>query len=415
MLALIDCNNFFVSCERLFNPRLKGQPVVVLSGDNGCIIARSQEAKKLGIPMGAPYFEWASLCSKYGVHTLSSNFALYLDMSERVMQTVRRFSPEVEVYSVDEAFISLADIPAEKLYAYAQEIRRTVYQWTGIPASIGVSSTKTLAKVATHFAKPRKDGVCVLEEEKREACLARLPVGEIWGVGARIAAKLKAKHIYTALQLAQMQDVPLRKSFGVVGLRLAMELRGIVCCTLYEKHEKKQSISTAKALVPPLTALQDLLAIVAGDVASVAVKLRRQQELASYIVVMLVAAEDKVSPRYIQKASKPFFEPTSYTPHLISTAKELFQTIYKEGLLYKKVGILLGGFVPETGARQHLFDRISHEQRQKELRLMHLCDRVNEKYGKKTVYFAAEEKRPNRSTKRTPQYTTEWNEILSVD
>jgi DNA polymerase V len=412
MLALIDANNFFVSCERVFNPKLEKKPVVVLSGNDGCIVARSQEAKALGIPMGAPAFEYKVLFKKYGVVALSSNFALYLDMSRRLMQIIRTFAPACEVYSVDEAFILLDGMTEVDMLAFCVKIRQQILQWTGLPVSIGIAPTKTLAKVANHHAK--KEGVFLLNEEKRKGCLEAFAVHELWGIGRRLTERLQKKEVYNAWALASCSDAWLKKELSVVGLRCAWELRGIACLELDEVQDPKKSISTAKSFDKPIESFEALSAILADYTAYVAEKLRSQQSLASYLVVSLSTNRHAEEPQHVQDASCVLPVPTDYTPKLIESAKGALKSIYKQGFAYKKVGVLLGNFVGQGVVPLDLFSNSAESRRQKESKAMQVLDSINEKWGKKTLYFASQEPRRVRKEFCTPRYTTSWDELLTV-
>lgn len=406
MLAHIDCDNFFVSCEKVFNPKLEGKPVVVLSSNDGCVISRSKEAKALGIAMGAPAFEYQALFKKYNVALFSSNFALYLDMSRRVMQILQLFSPVVEVYSVDEAFLSFDGLSPDALEPVARKIQQTILQWIGIPVSIGIAPTKTLAKVATHYAK--KQGICILDKANCQRYLEQLAVQEIWGIGRRFAERLRKKEVYTAWQFALQSDTWIKKELSVVGLRLAWELRGIPCLTLEELREPKKSISTAKAFDQILYVQDEILAILADYTASVAEKLRKQGSLASYLVVWITG------PEYQQEASLVLAEPTAYTPTLIQAAKKMLQSIFKEGMGYKKLGVMLGNFTCATNYTLDFFQRFSPETQAKQTKVMQVLDIANEKWGKKTLYFACQKPRKVRKNFCSPRYTTNWDELLLI-
>ena len=405
LLALVDCNNFFVSCERAFNPKLEKKPVVVLSSNDGCVIARSQEAKALEIPMGVPAFMYKALFKKYSVTVLSSNFSLYLDMSQRVMKTLERFCPSIEVYSIDEAFLLLEMAPPEKLVALAHEIRRTVLQWTGIPVSIGIASTKTLAKVANRRAK-KESGVFLLSDENRKMCLETLAVGEIWGIGRRLSERLSKHQVYTAWQLEQMPDGWLKKVLTVVGFRIALELRGTTCLELHEVSDKKKSLSSAKSFDRPIDDLATLQGILAGYTANLAKELREQKSAASFMTLFLPDTESQ--------AFCVFTTPTNYTPELITYAKRALATIYEPNQAYKKVGVQLGGFVSDSDSIQDFFYTKKSEQQDKEKRLMTVFDAIHDRFGKKSIFFLAERERPVRCQRRSPRYTTRWDELVSV-
>ncbi len=408
MLALVDANNFFVSCERVFNPKLEKKPVVVLSSNDGCIVARSQEAKALGIAMGAPAFEVEALCKKYGVIVLSSNFSLYLDMSRRLMQIIGQFSPHVEVYSIDEAFLQLDGLQEKDMVA----LRNTILTWLGLPVSIGIAPTKTLAKVANHYAK--KVGVYTISEENKVASLEKFPVQEIWGIGSRLGCRLREKGVYTALELVEKSDYWLKKELSVVGLRLAWELRGISCLELHENQDPKKSISTAKSFDAPIDDLEMLSSILADYTASVAEKLRDQGSLASYVSVFLTTRWYKDEPQYSKEASQ-IIDPTAYTPTLIAHAKKLLTSIYRPGFLFKKVGVVLGNFVSERACPLDLFAKSSSKLRVKEAKTMKIMDEINEKWGKKSLYFASQVPREVKKEFCTSRYTTSWDELFTIE
>lgn len=413
MLALVDANNFFVSCERVFNPKLEKKPVVVLSSNDGCVVARSQEAKALGIGMGAPAFEYKALFNKYGVQVFSSNFALYLDMSRRLMQIIRSFSHSVEVYSVDEAFISFEGCSEADILSISQTMRQKILQWTGLPVSIGIAPTKTLAKVANTHAK--KQGIYLLNEQNRERCLQAFAVADIWGIGRRLAERLQKKQVYNAWELSLCNDAWLKKELSVVGLRLAWELQGRACLELDELRDPKKSISTAKSFSEPIEDYEAIAAILADYTAYISEKLRKQQSLASYIVVWLTTNRHADEPQHSQDASYVLPVATDYTPTLIDAAKRALKSIYRPGYKYKKVGVMLGNFVSEEVLPLDLFNKTSHKVRQKQTKAMQVLDSINEKWGKKTLYFASQEPRSVRKDFCSSRYTTSWSELFTIN
>ena len=406
-IALVDCNNFFVSCERLFNPQLRGRPVVVLSNNDGCIIARSNEAKALGIPMGAPLFEWANFLKAHDVITCSSNFALYGDISHRVMRTLAHFNPELEIYSVDEAFLAIGD--QKNPEAHSRLMRQKVLQWTGIPVSIGIATTKTLAKVANHRAKkmPAFKGVYAPSPCELNALLEKLPVDEIWGIGRRLTQFLAKRGIFTAKQLRDKEDVWIRKNLTVTGLRTVWELRGISCLPLEEVATDKQSIMTSRTFGRPIQAQEELNEAVARYVARGAKKVRRQKSVATTLQVFLMGKEERRQAHFVLP------EPTSFTPSLIAYAKRGIAALYRDGCVYKKAGVLLGGLVPEAGYQRDLF---CHFDPHKEV-AMRAFDRANDTFGYPVLQFAAEGIAPTweaRRQLRSPCFTTRWDELLKI-
>ena len=346
---LIDCNQFFVSCELVFNPRLIGKPVVVLSGNDGCVVSRSKEAKALGIPMGAPAFQYAQLFKERGVHALSSNFALYGDMSHRVMQVLRSLCSEVEEYSVDEAFLIA---PAEE----AQKIKNCVLQWTGIPVSIGIGPTKTLAKVANDLAKKMPTGILELTDKATiDTHLRKIAPSDIWGVGRRLDAKLKEEGIRTALQLKDASEIWLQKRFSVMLVRTVMELRGISTHTQDEVPEIRKSL-TPRSFGHRLTELSELEEALSSYVASAAAKLRDEGLCTSVLSVFITTSPFLEPPTYYANAlTLTLTEPTAYTPQLISAAKEMLRKIYRPGFLYKKAGITFNEISPMQLQQPDLF------------------------------------------------------------
>ncbi len=413
MYALVDCNNFYVSCERVFNPGLRGA-VVVLSNNDGCVVARSQKAKQLGIPMGAPYFQYKDLIDRNNVAVYSSNYTLYGDMSQRVMQTLKTVTPDIQVYSIDEAFLYF---PTLKDVDFLAAIRQKVLQWTGIPVSIGLSKTKTLAKAASRLAK-KQDGIFTMcDRASIEAALEDFSVQELWGIGRQYAAKLRSKGIKTALQLSKAEDTWIHKNLTVAGLRLVWELRGISCLPLEQVPSSKKSVMSSKSFGRSVYTLKDLSEAAAAYTARAAEKIRLQNSLATYLSVFVVV-NDRKNDRYpAYETGMPLIEPTSYTPTLIQGAKELVSELFTEGLPYRKVGIFLGGLIPASCYQPDLFQ--THGNRKsKQDAAMRLMDKINSDLGKKALRFASEGK-PGASWKmqqksRSPCYTTSWKELLTI-
>lgn len=416
LIALVDCNNFYVSCERVFNPRLCGKPVVILSNNDGCVIARSNEAKGLGIPMGAPAFQYRDLFQRHNVFVFSSNYALYGDMSHRVMQTLAQFTPDIEIYSIDEAFLKLG---AEEPEAFAQRIRQTVLQWTGIPVSIGISPTKTLAKVANRHAKKSQlgQGVFILTDPNlRKILLSELLVEDVWGIGRKISTTLKKYGIHTAWDLAQTEEAWIKKTFSIVTLRTALELRGISCLSMNEAPPDKKSITTSRSFSRPITEEQELTEALSTYVARAAEKLRDQGSLASFIEVFLETSRFKENGAYFAAIPITLPEPSNYTPLLIHHAKQGLHALFKKGLEYKKCGILLGGLVPSKAFQSDLFakHKISIEKQRK---LMLLIDKTNARYGTDTLKWAAQglaQSWKMRQEHTSPRFTTRWSDLLSI-
>lgn len=409
LFALVDCNNFYVSCERVFDPSLIGKPVVVLSNNDGCIVARSKEVKALGISMSTPAFLQQDIFAKHGIISCSSNYALYGDMSRRVMRTLEMFSPDVQVYSIDEAFLLMEPHTA---YEQCQSMRKTVLQHTGIPVSAGISFTKTLAKIANHCAKASKEGVFLMDNP--EPILRELPVEEIWGVGRQIAAFLNSQGIVTAWQLRNADDSWIKKNLTVVVLRTAWELRGISCLNLEETPPPKKSIASSKSFGRSVSKWEELAEAISSYTTRAAEKMRRQKSLASSIGVYIESKRDFDKGTYINHSFMPLPQPTAYTPELIDCAKKLLKTIFRPGFQYKKVGVFLDGLVPSSCYQQDLFVPPPNPKHRS---LMRLVDQANQAYGRKVLRFAAEgvaQPWKMRQLKRSSRYTTRWSELLSI-
>lgn len=416
-IALVDCNNFFVSCERVFNPKLIGRPAVVLSCNDGCIIARSQEVKDLGIPMGAPYFQWASFLKAHEVAIFSSNFALYGDLSHRVMETLRFFNPDLEVYSIDEAFLHIEGV--KDVLAHCRHIRQKVLQWTGIPVSIGIAKTKTLAKVANRRAKknPSCQEVCHPSEQEVDVILKKLDVGDIWGIGSRLSHSLAKRGIFTAAQLRDQPDHWIKSTMSVVGLRTVMELRGIPCLNVEEVTSAKQTIMTSRSFGRPILSHEELLEAISSFTARGAEKLREEGSLASWLQIFIETKRHLEDAYYSNQARAVLAEPTNFTPHLLNCAKESLKAIFRPGFVYKRAGILLGGLVPEGCYQQDLFTLHDPVKEAKRKTVMNLLDKVNNKYGYRALQFASEGISQGWQRKKglcSDCYTTRWSDLLTI-
>lgn len=410
---LIDCNQFFVSCEKVFNPKLEGRPVVVLSNNDGCVVARSKEAKALGIPMGAPAFQYELFFKKHDVAVFSSNFSLYADFSYRVMCTLSQFSYEMEEYSIDEAFLLIDTLnPIEK----ADEIKKRVARWTGIPVSIGIGATKTLAKVANDLAKKKERGIFFLDSrETIDTTLKTLPLLEIWGIGSRLEQKLHSHGVHTALEFKNSQDEWLKKSFSISLYQTALELRGISCLTLETLPTPRKSITCSRSFSTTVRDLDSLNEALSTYVASAAEKLREEGVCASYLSVFLCTSFF-IPHRYDNSSGASLPEPSNYTPLLISHAKEALGQIYRKGYEYKKVGITLSNLVSISSYQRDLFGE-SPKQSERKGRAMRLLDEVNRKMGDTTLQFAAEGiKKPWKSKRQgsSAHFTRRWDELLTI-
>ena len=414
VFALVDCNNFYASCERVFNPALEGKPIVVLSNNDGCIIARSNEAKRLGIPMGGSFYAQRDLCQKHAVQVFSSNYQLYGDMSQRVMDTLRAFVPDTEMYSIDEAFLCLDGFSGRDLVAYAMEIREKVKMWTGIPVSIGIAPTKTLAKVANHIAKKQTvTGVhSLLSPQEQDAALMGLDVEEIWGISSRWGAQLKERGIETAGQLRDENPKKIRQHFTVVGERIVYELRGFSCLPLEMRVSDRKNILSSKSFGKPVADLASLEEALFHYAARACVKLRLQQSRAQGIHVFVSTNPFRANePQYRNGASFGFETPTGDTRLVIKAARHCLHAIYRSGYRYHKAGIMLLDVIPQSQEQQHLF--VSSTPARSD-RLMRVMDRINERMGKDTLFLAAQGIQRGwqmRCDSRSPRYTTQWKKL----
>ena len=433
MYGLVDCNNFYVSCERVFNPLLKTKPVVVLSNNDGCIIARSNEAKALGIPMGAPLHLYKELINKNKVFTYSSNYTLYGDMSSRVMTSLNFFVPDIEIYSIDEAFLSLEKINGVTVLDEMVEIRRLIYQWTGIPVSIGVGPTKTLAKLANKMAKKHSpNGVYILTISKHlDKILKDLSLEDIWGISKGWANRLKSIGINNPFELQQSDPRQIRNLISVVGERIVYELRGIPCLTL-EGITAKQSITVSRSFGNIINNKNDLKKALANYVARAAEKLRSQNSLCGAISVFIHTNRfRKKDLQYSNSASIIFDDLTDSTNLIIGKAFKLLESLYLPNYNYKKIGVVL----LDIQKREHNFiiqdNLFTYENTKKEFTnksdiCMKMLDSINAKMGKMTLFYGSQgiiKQRKQRtegndwkmrSSYRSPFYTTNWNDILRV-
>ncbi len=417
MYGLLDCNNFYASCERVFNPSLNGRPVVVLSNNDGCVIARSSEAKALGIPMGEPAYKLKELIEANKVAVFSSNYVLYGDMSHRVMTTLRQFVPEIEIYSIDEAFLLFDGFENINLKALGEKIVRTTTRNTGIPVSLGIAPTKTLAKVASKFAKKYKNykGVCVIDtDEKREKALKLFKIGDVWGIGRQYSKKLQYYGVNTAWDFTQRSKSWVRHTMGVTGERTWLELRGTACIEM-DRSVTKKSICTSRSFGERLTELAPISEAVANFAASCAEKLRKQHSLASVVMVFIHTNPFSTNePKYANQTVLPLPIPTSDTTELIRFALAALKSIYKDGYRYKKAGVIITEIVPERPFQGDLFDV---RNRDKFNKIMGVMDSLNESYGKQKVKIAAQgfdRKWKLKNEKLSPCYTTKLCDVLEI-
>ena len=413
---MVDCNNFYASCERVFNPRLEGKPVVVLSNNDGCVIARSNEAKALGVAMGEPAYKREAFFSRNGVHVFSSNYALYGDMSARVMRILANFAAEMEIYSIDECFLLLRGLNAPSLLQTAREIRRTVRQWTGIPVCVGLARTKTLAKIANRLAKKEnRDGVRLLEDEEDiDGVLQGLETGDIWGIGRKSARRLCACGVHTAFDLKRQDDDWVRRHLTVTGLRTVLELRQIPCIALEDAPPPARSLVCSRSFGTRIESLASLEEAVSAYVQRAGEKLRRKGLVAGAVQVFLETNRFQPEPQYAGSRCRALAAPTASTLDLHGPALEILRDIHKPGYKYQKAGVILLDLSPATG-RQLSFLEPHGEEKAKRDALMQVMDRINTLHGQGTLTLAAsglgKKEWHMRQERRSPSYTTSWAEL----
>ena len=414
--ALVDCNNFYASCERVFAPHLAGRPVVVLSNNDGCVIARSAEAKALGVPMGQPAFQCRELFSRHNIAVFSSNYALYGDMSARVMATLSRFAPAMEIYSIDEAFLDLTGLPGGAT-AQARRIRETVERWTGIPVSVGIGPTKTLAKLANRAAKKQPDCGGVLDFTAcpdPEALLESVPAEDVWGIGRRHAAMLAGQGVHTARAFRDLPQAFVRKRMTVQGVHTLLELRGFSCIDLEQSPPAPKTLMSSRSFGQAVTTKDELAEALAEYVSRVAAKLRGRSLLASGLQVFVQTYADASGrPPYANSAFAAPPAATDHTPALIALAGRALDDIFRPGWRYKKAGVILLGLESRAGRQLSLLDAPAPEAARSR-RLMAALDAVNAKWGRATLAPAAcglAKPWSMRQGKRSPRYTTVWDEL----
>ncbi len=418
LIALIDCNNFYASCERVFNPLLEGKPIAVLSNNDGCIVSRSNEIKDLKIPMGSPGFKYEALIKKHHGCLLSSNYTLYGDMSSRVMEVLSLFSPDVEIYSIDEAFISFKGLRTGDLEALGLKIRKAVKKWTGIPVSVGIARTKTLAKIANRVAKKHKGyhGVfCLFGQDRVDKVLATIPVADIWGVGRQYDKFLRQNKIETALQLRDADEKFIDHYMTSVGHKTVLELRGYSCIDLDEAPAPKKSIVSSRSFSKQVVEYHEIEEAVSTYITRAAEKLRNQKCVAGHLMVFLNTNRFKDGPQYNSSKSTTLFPPTGYTPELIKQGLELLQEIFLPGFEYKKAGVMLADIIHEDDVPLSFIETIYLDDRRRQI--MHAVDGINRKNGQDTLYYASSgisKKWSMRRARLSPKYTTNWTDILKV-
>jgi DNA polymerase V len=414
IFTLVDCNNFYVSCERVFNPALRGKPVVVLSNNDGCIVSRSSEAKDLGIGMGVPAFEIKDLMKKEGVEALSSNYTLYADISSRVMRMLSYFTPAIEIYSIDEAFLNLSGLNCP-LADYGQKISQRVKKWTGIPVSIGMAETKTLAKLANRIAKRTKgaDGVMDLTDYSQiPGILAQTGAEHIWGIGYRTALRLKRAGIRDALALRDADINWVRNKFGIVGVRTVYELRNMSCYPLQENPPVRKSVAVSRSFGEPIETLEQLKETSACFASRAGEKLR-QEGLAAGVMTVFVMTSRFIKNRYFNSHTVEFSAPTNNTIELIRNACVCVNKLYRRGCMFKKSGIVLSDLVNEKNIQKNLFEKVDTARCR---RLMYTVDTINNRSNTPLRWAAGgmEQLWRVKFNRRSARYTTRWDELVKV-
>jgi DNA polymerase V len=414
IFGLVDCNNFYASCERALCPILEGQPIVVLSNNDGCVVARSNEAKALGIQMGVPEYQIRSLLQRHRVQVFSSNYPLYGDLSQRVMETLEQFSSAIEVYSIDEAFLSLEGCGHCNLSEYGKTIRQTVKQWTGIPVSVGIAETKVLAKIANRIAKRSIDmaGVCdLLTCPDRDLLLGGVAVEDVWGVGPSSARLLRDHGILTALQLREADEQWIRQGLGIVGARLVQELRGRSCLELEECPAPKQGITCSRTFGRSVSTLGEMEEAVSSYVSRAAEKLRGEGLVVSVLRVCITTNVFKDGPQYANSVTCRLPMATDTTSELIRVGIRGLRTIYRHGYAYNKAGVMFIGLSPASEVQSDLFDL---QDRSRAKRLMTTFDAINARWGTGTIQYASSGLSKGWTAqchRRSPAYTTDWGQL----
>lgn len=419
--ALVDCNNFYASCEKLFRPDLRDTPVIVLSNNDGCVVARSREAKALGIKMGVPVHHIRSEIRLHGIHLFSSNYTLYGDLSRRVMTTLEALAPRMDVYSIDEAFLDLTGVErVVSLKSFGRQVKETVVQDTGLPVCVGIAPTRTLAKLANYAAKKYRatEGVVDLTDTGRQRRLmALVPADEVWGVGQKISAKLQAMGITTALQLADADPSTLRKQFSVVLERTVRELNGIACLPWEDVPQPKKQIMCSRSFGSPLKALSDLEEAVAQFAIRATEKLRKGEQYAGALMVFFRTNSFRTDlPQYSNSASVRLITPTQDLRVIVQQVLSVLRLMYRPGYDYAKAGVMLSDLVNEETIQEDLFVSSSPDQDARAARLMSVMDEINQK--SRTKLRSARQAGPAAYAMRrehlSPAYTTDWKQLPSV-
>ena len=416
MYGLVDCNNFYASCERIFNPKLNKKPIIVLSNNDGCVIARSNESKKIGIKMGVPAFKISSLIKKYNIETFSTNFALYGDISQRVMTIIAEIIPNIEIYSIDEAFLDLSEFKIENLLEVGEYVRQRVLKCTGIPVSIGIAKTKTLSKVANYLAKKNDtNGVFQIVDNNNDSLLKNISIEKIWGVGFKTKFFLNRYGIKSAKQLKNCDLKWIRSNLSIVGERMVKELRGIPCNEINNLNIGKKSICTSRTFGKMVTSYTDLESSIAMYITRCAEKLRYQSCSAkiAHIFIMTNPFRKDLKQNIIYRTIQ-FPIHTDDTQEMLSYILRVLKKIYKKGYYYKKAGIILSGIIPTHHVQCDMFDT---KDRGKSRVMMNTIDSINKKIGRDSIRYASQgyyRKWKLKQERLSPCYTTRWNDLLKI-
>jgi len=418
VFALVDCNNFFASCERLFRPELEGKPVVVLSSNDGCVVARSNEAKKLGVPMGAPAFQWREMFKREQVTTFSANFGIYGDISKRITSLLTTVTPRIEVYSVDESFLDLSTMSIADYNAWGSVVRQSISRNIGVPVSIGIATSKTLAKLASDIAKKQElyNGVFSfinLDEQGWQNALNSVPIGDVWGVGWRLAPKLKAEGIGTALALARLRPQHAQQLMGVHGRQLVTELNGTACHPLAREHEAAKSIVRSRTFGEDISEAHILESAIATLGAQAAFKLRSESLLAKRIGFFTNTNRHKPGYRRWMRELM-LHQPTNDSGEIISSLVRELGEVFSNRQQYHRLGVFLYDLVPERSLQIDILQAVSPDKHDRQTARMQALDLITKKYGKSKLYYAAEDLNKSWQPKhqiRSPHYLSDWNEL----
>ena len=412
-IAIIDVNNFYVSCERVFNPKLENKPVVVLSNNDGCAISRSNEAKALGIKMGTPWFKFKEFAKQENVTALSSNYTLYLDMSHRVMTLLSKFSPDQEVYSIDESFLDLTSFKSKDLIQYSQQIKTKIKQWTGLPVSIGIGSTKTLSKLANHIAKKNSSfkGVCnlnVMDQDTLETWMSHIPVNEVWGVGRSLAPKLNQLGIISVLDLKLADPDYIRQQFSIVLEKTVRELNGLICMELKDIAEPNKEIMVSRSFGRRVKDKQELIEAVTAYTSRAAERMRKQESVATSLYIYIRTSPHDDKKQYANGINIPLFQPTDDSMALTNAALLGLDYIYREGFDYQKAGVTLCNLTSKDKMQGNLFkDTIAHSR-------MKIMDTINQRWkGKLKLGSEGVTKEWEMKAQfKSRNYTTDWDHLM---